>query len=1173
MANNIFFKDDPSNISKIDVMIKDFKKDKNVELEVSYKGINYSNYMRIIEYYVDLTDEKNISSQNSLDISIMLHDGNNYRVSIMNSDKIDEFIQKYSRSTISAIQNYLLTLNPNDDYQIMYKDRGAADRLFVEDYAIIFKATRETPLAGKSDKPKLTGTEKMLYRYKERNSFVISNYGRLDISNVKESPTLWNLANKLSNYEVEFEVINDKINTDSLFDEVYNVLLVVQDSEIPVGKREIQHVIKSYQNLLGIKAANHLDSRNVISIDVLHVVKFIPNKYSITDKADGDRYFLFSIESGVYLLSTNLVVKKLDMEIKNKEFHNMILDGELVKNENGTMFLLFELVYANNIDYRTNGKYTLKNRISVLNKIVDECFGTLIPFADYTDKHENLELVDIKTFYTAELKKYWKTFREQLSKFQKNQAMFVTRKIYFVPYGIESAEVFMYADLVWKLLVLGRLAPYKLDGIIYTPINAPYMIKTSQDNLDTEPLEYKWKTPMQNSIDFYIKFEKDANGDETIFYDTSVVKGEGKPYKICTLYVGITRNNEEKPIPFKANGIPQKANIYLIDGAARDSLGYVISDETVVEFIFDNTKVDIHDAYKWIALRTRYDKTESVQKYGKRYGNNLNIASRIWRTITNPITEENIASLGNPQTYQREMDRLAKSIASYGKKNVDTYKKQSFVYYQKKTANAAGMRAFNNWIKSNMILTYCKNNSTVLDIGCGRGGDLIKFIHAGVREYVGIDIDNNGLYIINDSAFNRYKNLKSTNKNVPPMYFINADARGLFTVKSQESIIHNMSDNNKRLIDVYLSGKKKYDVINCQFTLHYYLSDDLSWSNFCKNVNDHIEDDGYFLITCFDGKLIYDKLMGRQKMTVSYTDNHGNKNIFYEIIKIYNDEDKSGIGMPIDFYNSLISNPGTYIREYLVFPDFLEKSLRENCDMELVETDSFFNLFNLYKNYFIQDQSENFSLNDTSNKRYKEIREFYLSLFPNDNSDVVPDAALASFKLSMLNRYYIFKKTTKNTEAARIVGMNHKINLGKVLTPYFVENKMIIDPDKKGSKIDKIYRGIRKAYPNVKPSVYLIKHNIIENEIDDNEIYRNNNLEFSKIKEGSDPKTLLIYKSIDREYYPIYYQNNQYNDVDDLLIPGQNRIPIEKIRKTYLLNSNKIVNDLDVLVALSKKIN
>jgi len=1026
-------------LEQIETMIKKLNKNKDqtIELEVSFKSIDYANYMRIIEYYIDNISGDKISSVNSLDVSITLADNNTYRVSISDENEIESFLQKFSKGGSSQeIQKYILKLNPKTGIEIMFKNRGDADKLFIEDLNIIFKATKETLLTKGEGKPQLDQTERMLFRYKQRNSFVLSDNVRLDITEVKESNNITNLASRKPIYEIEIEVLNYTIDSATLFTEVISVLKVVQDSPIPIGKQEAQSVIKSYQQLLGIKSAKHLISRNVISISIHHIINFIPNNYAVTDKADGDRYFLFSIETGVYLLSINLAVKKIDLQITDKNFYNMILDGELINDTNNPLFLAFDVVYANGTDFRFNEKYILTYRLKVLSSIIDKCFGTLIPFTDYTEKHKELELDDIKNFYFGEMKLYWKVFRTEMQKIQGTKKLFITRKIYFIPYGIDPSEVFMYADSLWKQLVYSNLSPYKLDGIIYSPENFPYMLNATPENLDTIPLEYKWKNSMQNSIDFFIKFQKDVNNLDAIFYDSNVVENKGRGYKICTLYVGVNvGNGAEKPIPFKINGNEQVANIYLIDDEARDSAGKVIEDNTVVEFIFDNTKKDINDAYKWIPIKTRYDKTESVQKYKERYGNNLYIALRIWKTIINPITEENIAALGNYKTYQREREILAKTIAisttgttgTTGTSQISTNKENSS-YYEKKSSEATGMRAFHNWIKSNMILTYGKNKHRVLDIGVGRGGDLLKFVHANIGEYVGVDIDNNGLYVIGDSANLRYQTIKQKNKNVPPMYFINADARGLFNVQSQQNIIPTMSDFNKQLIETHLSGNKKYDIINAQFTLHYYLSDKLSWSNFCKNINDHFRDNGYLLITTFDGRLIYDRLLGKQKMTATYTDDNGQKNTFFEIVKTYNDTDigtdigtdssTQGIGMAINVYNSLISSPGTYITEYLVFPDFLEKSLKEKCGLELIESDSFFNLFNLYKNYFTQTQTQSPAdpTDLLAKKHYDSVRAFYKSLETTNNTLTTveqSDVALASFKFSILNRYYIFKKTNK----------------------------------------------------------------------------------------------------------------------------------------------------------------
>lgn len=1144
--NDLLTNEESNNLNS---MITDFKKNKDLELEISFPNISYVDFIRISEHYINIVPEENISQESTLDAIIILDNGSNYRVSI-DSSKIDSFISKFSRSNTNSIRNYLIDLEPNDNYSIIIKDRGSSNRMYVENISANFKLTSENAV---KKNPSINGDEKLLFRYKNRYTFQLNDNVQIDITEVQESNYLNNLFSKPSKYEIEMEVINRKISKETFLEETLDLLKVVQDSEFPIGKEEVQTVLKRYQTLLGLKNTGQIEGRNVISMSKEYIVKYIPNRYSVTDKADGERYFLFCLDIGVYFITINATVKKLDLMIEDEKFYNMIIDGELVKNENGNMYLAFDVIYAYDTDYRYNEKYNLSRRLDVLNGIIDECFHTLIPFTNYTDKYNDMNLSRIKEFYASELKKYWKNFKKSLG-----DGLFITRKIYLIPYGIDSSEVFMYADLIWKLEVYEKIAPYKLDGIIYTPNSLPYMIRVSNEDLDNYPMEYKWKPPIQNSIDFYIEFEKNTDGTEAVYYDKTVVNAEGKPYKICTLNVGITKGGKEIPIPFKINGIEQTANIYLIDDEARDIEGNVISDKTVVEFIYDDFKTDVIDAYKWIPIKIRYDKTESVAKYGRKYGNNLKIASRIWKTIINPITEEMIASLGNPTTYTRELDIISKTVRS-------NPQSQTFAYYQKKTSNAAGMRALNNWIKSNLILTYCQPGHQVLDVGCGRGGDLIKFIHADISKYVGIDIDNNGLYVINDSAHNRYLNLKKTHKNIPPMYFINADARGLFNVKAQQNILPNMSNRNKELIDTYLSGNSKYNVINCQFTIHYYLSDNVSWKNFCTNINDHLDSNGYLLVTCFDGKLIYDKLKGKSKINVSYTDNSGHKTTFFEIRKIYNDDSDKTTGMAIDLYNSIISNEDVYNREYLVFPEFLEKSLKENCGLELVESDSFISLFNLYRNYFLQDENEIITVDDLSQKRFSDIRKFYLDLSPNSHSVVEADVALASFKFTMLNRYYVFRKTTtiNVTEPSRIVGMNRKINLGKLLIPYFLTNNMMIDPDKRTSNVNKLYHTVMKRYANTKPSVYLIRHQLETNELDD--IYtKRNKFKFLKLKEGFSPKTLLIYKSPEKYFYPIFYQNIRYNDISDAL-------PIERIKKTFLLDSDKIVNDLDILVELFNK--
>jgi SAM-dependent methyltransferase len=737
----------------------------------------------------------------------------------------------------------------------------------------------------------------------------------------------------------------------------------------------------------------------------------------------------------------------------------------------------------------------------------------------------------------------------------------VRKKFYLVPYGAEPYEIFQYSKLFLDLYLHKGLAIYNIDGLMYTPLNKPYLIKTTPERYDIDEVEYKWKPINHNSIDFYVVFIKDENNEVQIYSDSK--KSGLNNYVIATLHVGKYYGNDEVPIPFKIDKVIQQVHMYLDGSYPKDNNGDIIEDETVVEFIYNENGDENH---RWVPIRTRYDKTESVVKYKTKYGNNLNIAKRVFQSILNSISEEHLYTLAEPKNFNNEMKRINSILSN--KTNIPSPNTgSSNQYYQKITNLAVQMRSFHNWIKTNMLQLYTDKKS-VLDIGCGRGGDIHKMIHAGINFYVGIDIDYAGLYQTEDSAFNRYKSLKDKNKNIPDMIFIQADARQKFDLESQNKTITNMTGNNKILIEKYLNPAMKYDVINCQFAIHYFMSDDTIWNNFCENINNHLSDDGYLLITTFDGDIIKNKLTGKKNMTVFYIDETGNSQKFFDIKKIY-DDTKTDItlttGVAIDMYNATINENNVYVREFLVFPDFIIKSF-DAYDIEIVETDTFENLYNIHKQYFINapnnnGENKNFLLKEYNPSMIENIIGYYACLNPNNDnkySNYDIELAKAGFELTKLNRYYIFHRKNINSSGSK----NNKLSKNKtkdaknktkdaknimeqsyygevlpinkeIKLPYFGNNskkKFYLDTSMSSDNLKSLYKNLKDKYNANSNNAYLIT-------------LSNNNVYTKKIKNGKNNEGFLIFKDNNGSYYPIFHHK------DGIRITKFNNKIISKIDK------------------------
>ena len=103
--------------------------------------------------------------------------------------------------------------------------------------------------------------------------------------------------------------------------------------------------------------------------------------------------------------------------------------------------------------------------------------------------------------------------------------------------------------------------------------------------------------------------------------------------------------------------------------------------------------------------------------------------------------------------------------------------------------------------------------------------------------------------------------------------------------------------------------------------------------------------------------------------------------------------------MAIDFYNSSFQEEGNSMKEYLVSKKFITEQFKKRCNLELVESENFENIYNSFRS-FITDTSKYEEVAETR-KYFADVAKFY---------DLSDEVNKASFELSRLNRLYVFQK-------------------------------------------------------------------------------------------------------------------------------------------------------------------
>jgi hypothetical protein len=1043
-------------------LIKDyFNKniDDNLEFEIDLnksKDINYIDfdiYADILKY-LNLLGKKNnfeIQKYDILDINYNFKLNNNledteikqltHRISIINSEDktIDFYLKKYENKKNSDIFKILskLSLNKNSNTKNLdyYVKKQKVENYDFDDYNIRIRCRQET-------KPDFVPEDDIddndiFLRRKNRLSLFLNKDLRIDITEVK---TYKNFKKVLNNdyikqtYELEFEyfVKDKKINKIDEYLPIMiskiNVLLkMINVTNFLIPLQEEEKIIENLNKLMKItdNETKNFNAQNkkftlpnavVITFERSHLKKVI-NKYMTSFKIDGIRGFIFISETKVYVLLSNNKIIFTGL-IVDKKYNNTIFDGEYVYNSKygKFIFMVFDSLFISGEDLRNDSRVV--NRISRAITVINDCFidkESDFNCFDYNNKITNQE--ELIKLYKKQISNSNKSILKDLLRYKnkKINTVMIRPSQYLVVKGCNDNEIYKYADLMWNYYK-NNIAefPYGIDGIIFQPSSWSYISGGKQINKIFNNPVLKWKPKERNTIDFYIEFKKNPETND-IYYvtdndetndDDEII--ENKPYCICNLYVSRKIENSQKPVLFEPqlkNPNKDKHIAYLPlndNNLVTDQDNDIINDKTIVEFYYDKDKITTNDYFRWIPVKIRNDKTVIMRTQQIKYGNAEIISYKNWSSMMYPITDNDLKKLANDKLYGNEIERLDKSIMYL--EYIDNIKNTEEKYEVTKNNSIINntlryVKQFNNIVKTLLINTYNSNKldnkkKNIIDIGIGNGVDIYKYYDAEVNSMVCLDNNYNNFTDPN-GVLPRYKKASSSLPNFPKTTFVNADVTISFNENDQRNFIQNISEENIKTMKECFN--KKYHVVNILNTMEYLLKDEESFNNLCNNLNKITENNSIVIITTHDAKLINEKFKDKEEYNIDIYKNNENINL-YSIQKRY--DEKQEIFRPgslIEIKDEVISED--YYNEYLVDEKFLVPEFEKRCNLTLLETDTYNNIYENIKKYILMSSEIDSNLK-TRNFFNDKIKGFYDNTEENEKcKDIL-----------FLNRYYVFTK-------------------------------------------------------------------------------------------------------------------------------------------------------------------
>jgi hypothetical protein len=804
---------------------------------------------------------------------------------------------------------------------------------------------------------------------------------------------------------------------------IHKVLVGIQKSHFPIPKDEMVDTLEEYIRRINfLKADANIEKfvgkhgltspRNFIgpSSVTLQFENLYENEitgtknpcvkqnYTVTEKADGERALMFISPKNkrVYLIDMNMFVrytgiefKKSNQEVYQEYLEGLVIDGEYISKDKYSnpisLFMAFDIYFIKGTTKEDSSIRNLPFLNYIKNGVIS--FGRYEKLINYlealnnTIHHYKTEVNQRFSMNACEFRvKQFKVISDESAvRLEKNKdgSVKVT--------GIGNDMMSLHESCS-EVLSMDYI--YNVDGLIFTPSNiaigGTYENPTSVGPLTKFRWDYsfKWKPPQYNTNDFLVTTVKTETNDDLVTnliepYTNASGAVQMVQYKTLELRCGFSYKksgyinaftkilsmqkmeqireeyrdiNNYQPVLFYPTDYPDRYShishiILEPDDSGNKQMitdeGEIIEDNTIVEFRYEHNN---ESGFKWVPLRVRKDKTYEYRKGLKSYGNDYETANGNWKSIMNPITEKMITTSDGLPSYEE-------------------VKISNDAYYTKSSAGDRDiLQKFHNYVKEELILSTLQKDQTLIDLACGKAGDLWKWDKAKASFVFGIDYSRDNIENRFDGAAARYMNYYKDRLNAPSRGNPTETIRCVFATGDSSKNIRNgeamLNEMNKTVSDAVLGigggirdsvignlygiGSNGFDVCSCQFALHYFFKNVSTLEGFMTNVCQNVKMGGLFIGTCYNGKDVFDMLSkaGGGGVTV-----YSGLEEYWRCVQKYNqtefEDDASSLGYEIDIYQKSI---GIIHTEYLVNFDYLERVM-ENYGFKTVQITPFKNIY------------------------------------------------------------------------------------------------------------------------------------------------------------------------------------------------------------------------------------